>query len=216
MKNIKFRKFITTLLLLLVSTWSVFANRQMDSGIAAIKTDAGYLVVWNQPDIHFTLGLKGKNIRPMSSTGTGSVAFAVDGVVFQVQAVSINEFIRNAKKQKLSDQAILLAHQNWEVQYLKQALGAPLTVTTLPQTSSNERLLWKFAMPTSKTQEQFFLTTVSGNHVVILNGTSEKKGSVPDTAIQRLLLDSLSTLKASSRPIDIGQLQESIRKGNRL
>jgi hypothetical protein len=218
MKNMKLRKYLTTISLLLILPGNVFANWQADgNGIAAIKTDAGYLVVWNQPDIHFTLGLKGKNVHPMRSTGTGSVAFAVDGAVFQVQCVAISQFLKNARKQKLSDQAILLAHQNWELQYLKQSLGAELTVTTLtqPQSYTGDKLLWKFTMPKNKMQQQIYLTMVSGSHVVILNATPEGKTPVPDITFQRLLLDTVSTLKASSRPIDLLELRESIRKNNR-
>ena len=213
MKNIQLRTYVATLLLLLGSTWSVFATPQAD-GPAAIKTDDGYLVVWNQPEIHFTVELKGKNVRPMSSPNTGSVAFAVDGVVFQIQSVAISEFHKNVKKQKLNNQAILLAHQDWETQYLKQTLGAEVNVMTLPQPSGNgdERLLWKFTMPKNKARQQIYLTTVSGNYVVILNGTPEGKAAVSDTTIQKLLLDTLSTLKASSRPIDVMKLRDSIRK----
>ncbi len=216
MENKPLKKFVVTLLLLFGSTASAFASLQA-VGQAAVKTNDGYVVVWNQPDIHFTLNVKGKQVRPLNATGTGSIAFAVDGVVLQVQSVAVSEFLKNAKKQKLSDQAILMAHQNWEVQYLKQTLGTEINVTTLPPQPASgvgETLLWKFAMPKNKAQ-QIYLTVVSGKQVVILNGTLEGKAPVADSTIQRLLLDTLSTLRASSRPIDITELQESIRRGHR-
>src|SRR6185295_13820907 len=93
--------YVARILLLLVFTSSVLASPQAGrTGIAAIRTDDGYLVVWNQPDIHFMVGLKGKDVRPMGSPGTGSVAFNVDSVVFQIQSVAISEFAKNARKQK--------------------------------------------------------------------------------------------------------------------
>jgi len=208
-------KCVVTTLLLLISTLNVLASRQADGdGVAAIKTKTGYLIVWNQPDIHFTLGVNGKDVRPMNRPASGSVPFNVDGVVFQVQSVAISEFLKNAKKQKLSDQAILMAHRDWESQYIEQTLGKKLNVTSVPQPLSNgsQALLWKFAMPKNKAQQQVYLTMVSSNHFIILNGTEETgKVPVPESIVQRLLADTLSTFKASSRPIDVLKLRETIR-----
>ena len=209
--SMNLRKCVTTILLLLISTWSVPANPQADgNGVAAIKTGDGYLVVWNRPDLHFTLGLNGKDVRPMTGPGTGSVAFNVDGVVFQIQSVAISEFAKNARKQKLSDQAILIAHRDWESQYLEQTAATKLNVTTAPQQLSNgsQALLWKYDKPKTRGSEQMYLTTVSGNNVVILNGVVA--GKTPESAVQRLLLDTIATLRVSSRPIDVMKLRESI------
>lgn len=205
-------KYVVTPLLLLISTLSVLASRQADGdGVAAIKTETGYLIVWNQPDIHFTLGLKGKDVRPMNRPAAGSVAFNVDGVVFQVQTVAISEFLKNAKKQKLSEQAILIAHRDWESQYLEQTVGEKLNVTTSPRQLSNgsQALLWKSDKPRTKGSEQTYLTTVSGANVVILNGVVS--GRISETAVEQLLLDTISTLRVSSRSIDVLKLRESIR-----
>jgi hypothetical protein len=209
--NMKLSSCVATILLPLISAWSVPASPQADgNGVAAIKTGDGYLVVWNQPDIHFTLTLKGKDVRPMGSPG-GSAAFTVDGVVFQIQSVAISEFIKNARKQKLTDQAILTAHRDWESQYLEHTVGTKLDVTTVPQQLSigSPGLLWKFDMPKTKGSEQMYLTTVSGNNVVILNAFVAEK--TPESAVQKLLLDTISTLNVSPRPIDVLKLRESIR-----
>jgi hypothetical protein len=217
MKNMNLSKYVATTLLVLISTWSAHAHLQAD-GVAAIKTDDGYLLVWNDPGISFTLELKGKEVRPMTRTETGSVAFNVDGVVLQAQSLAISEFIRNPGKPKQRDQAILLAHRDWESHYLEQALGGKLKVTSAPQKLGNgsEALLWTFDAPKGKTLgEHTYLTTVSGNRVIILNGT-EKNASVPIPAkvVQELLLNTLSTLKVSSRPIDVLKLRESVRPRN--
>ena len=212
MISMKLRTYFATILVLLILTSSVLAGRQANGdGIAAVKTEDGFLIVWNQPDIHFTLGLKGKEVRPMNRPGTGSVAFNVDGVVFEIQTVPINEFLKNARKQKLSDQSILIAHRDWESQYLEQAVGTKLNVTTVPQQLSNgsEALLWKYDKPKTKGSEQMYLTVVSDANVVILNGVIS--GKITGSAVQQLLLDTISTLRVSSRPIDVLKLRESIR-----
>lgn len=205
-------KYIVTALLLLISTGSVSAITQTDgNGTAAIKTIDGFVIVWNQADIHLTLSLKGKDVRPMASPGTGSVAFNVDGVVFQLQSVAISNFHKNAKKQKLSDQAILMAHRDWESQYLEQTVGTKLNVTSTPQQLSNgsQALIWRYDKPKTRGSEQMYLTTVSGSSVVILNGVISERN--PATAVQQLLLNTISTLKVSARPIDVMKLRESIR-----
>ena len=205
-------KFIVNALLLLISTGSVSANTQADgNGIAAIKTNDGFVIVWNEPDIHLTLALKGKDVRPMGSPGTGSVAFNVDGVVFQLQTVAISEFLKNAKKQKLNDHEVLMAHRDWETQYLEQTAGTKLNVTSTPQQLSNgsQGLLWKYDKPKTRGSEQMYLTMVSGSSVVILNGVVSERN--PASAVQQLLLNTISTLKVSARPIDVMKLRESIR-----
>ena len=205
-------KYIVTALLTFISTASVSAITQTDgNGTAAIKTNDGFVIVWNQADIHFTLALKGKDVRPMGSPGTGSVAFNVDGVVFQLQTVAISEFLKNVKKQKLSDQAILIAHLDWETQYLEQTAGTKLNVTTAPQqlSSGSQALIWKYDRPKTRGSEQMYLTMVSGSSVVILNGVVSERN--PASAVQQLLLNTISTLKVSARPIDVMKLRESIR-----
>src|SRR5882724_6688853 len=56
---------------------------QNDQAINTIKTGDGYLLVWNRPDLHFTLLIKGKDIKPLNDPE--HVFFNVDGMVFQVQ-----------------------------------------------------------------------------------------------------------------------------------
>ena len=88
------------------------------------------MIVWNRPDLHFTIELKGKKVEPDDSAPSGTVAFTIDGVVLQVQSTAINEFARSARKQKLTDQAILEAHRDWESRYQEQNLGAKINVAS--------------------------------------------------------------------------------------
>jgi hypothetical protein len=205
-------KYFATILLLLISALRVVAAWQAD-GVAAIKTNDGYVIVWNQPDIHFTVRAKGKDVRPMSRPGTGSVAFNVDGVIFQIQTVAISEFLKN-KKQKSDEQAILLAHQNWETQYLEQTVGEKLKVTSAPQQLSNgsQALIWKYDKPKTRGSEQMYLTTVSGNNVVILNGVISERS--PESRVRQLLLNTIATLTVSQHPIDVPKLRESLQRNS--
>lgn len=212
------RRFLAVILFSTVFSCECYATQQ-ENGVNAIKTADGFVLVWNQPNIHFTLGVKGKDVRPINSTE--HVFFNVDGVVFQVQCVAISEFVKDAQKKKLDDMSILLAHRDWESQFIESALlGKKLNVQTVPQKLSNavEALLWKFEMPlmpevaNSSAKEQIYLTVVSGDHVILLNSVVDE--AISESTAQKFLLDTISTLKVSSTPINLQEMQESIRKGN--
>jgi hypothetical protein len=192
---------------------------QQEGGVAAIKTADGFLLVWNKPDVHFTLAIKGKDVRPLNSTER--VFFNVDGIVVQVQSVAISEFMKDATKQKPDDRSVLMAHRDWESQFLQSSLlGKKINVQTVPQKldDGKEALLWKFDMPEmpegvhTTAKEQVYLTMVSGHHVILLNAAVE--GNTAESLVQRFLMNTIATLRVSSKPIDAQELQKSIRAGN--
>ncbi len=204
---------------LLLSTLLSAGARPQESGVSAVKTADGFVLVWNEPGVYFTLAVKGRNVRPMNSTE--HVFFNVDGVVFQVQTVAVKEFMKDFRDGKPDDATILAAHRDWESKFISESLlGAKLDVKTAPLKLGDGRdaLLWKFDMPEmpegaqSSAKEQLYLTVVSGDHVILLNGVVE--GDVPEAAVQKFLLDTLSTLRASAKPINLRELQEAIRKGS--
>lgn len=202
-------------LLLWASTVTATAAQQeSESSKQAVYTGSGWLIVWNQPGIHFTLELNGKDVRPMDSQSTGSIAFNANGVVVQVQSVAISDFLDNADNRKSGDQSILEAHQSWEVQYIEKTVGEKVNFTSAPQRLDNgtQALLW--ATHPSKTglfQEQMYLTVISGSYVVILSGIVDENAT--EKSVQEVLLDAMSSLKMSSGPIDVKKLQESFRSG---
>lgn len=209
----KFRKCVVIVLSLLSSIWIVRASQQ-ENGIAALKTADGFLLIWNQPDIHFTIEIKGKEIRPMNSTE--HVFFNVDGMVVQVQSAAISEFIKDNKKPKPDEKSILTAHLDWETQFIESGLGKTISVQLTPQKLSDgsEALYWKFDMPeglNAEAKKQLFVTRVSNNHVLVLNGVVTK--TVEEERVRKFLTDTISTLKISSNPINVQELQEAIRKG---
>src|ERR1700730_13429481 len=124
MTNTRAGKYVVTLLLFLISTCGVLARAQaLGDRNYSVATADGERIVWNENGIHFLLDLKAKDIRVMGQPpGGGSIAFKADGVVFQVTSAAISEFAKNARKQKLSDQAILAAYRDWELQYQEQNL----------------------------------------------------------------------------------------------
>src|SRR4051812_7311987 len=100
----RFTKFITIVSLALCLAVSICAGQQ-DYRTAAIKTETGALLVWNQPDNYFTLEIKGKDVRPNNSTS--DIFFKVDGLIIQVQAAAISQFVKDSNKEGQTTQAIL-------------------------------------------------------------------------------------------------------------
>jgi hypothetical protein len=203
MINTKTRNYFVALALLGISTLSAPAHAQvLGDRNYSVATSDGQMIVWNENGIHFLLHLKGKNVRIMEQPpGGGSIAFNADGVVFQVTSAPLSEFAKNARKQKLGDQAILAAYLDWERRYHEQELGTKLTVTSTEQQlpSGTQVLLWKLDIPKDKASNQLYCTAVCGTQVIILAGVINRK--TPESAVQKLLLDTMSTLKVSSRPI---------------
>ena len=62
----------------------------------------------------------------------------------------------------------------------------------------------------AEAKKQIFLTVVSGNHVLLLNGVVTDK--FEEKTVRQILVSTMSTLKVSPIPIKLREVQESIRK----
>jgi hypothetical protein len=187
---------------------------QQEDGWVAIKTDEGILFVWNVKELHFTLAIKGKAIKPLNDPD--HIFFDVDGKVLQIQVAAIREFAPDAKEKKLDDRAILAAHRDWETSFIEGLLKSKVQLHTfnVRLSSGDDALLWQFDMPEGmnaevKTQE--YVTHVRSDYVVMLN--SETTVTIPEEASRKFLLDTMATLKTRPEPIDVKKLAESVRKG---
>ena|SRR6266404_3165220 len=183
---------------------------------ALIKTDDGMLFVWNNHELHFTLAVKGKDIKQVDVPDR--IFLAVDGKTLQIQAAEIREFAADAKEKKLDDKAVLAAHRDWESKYIGELLKSNLTLHsfTLNMSAGGTASLWEFDMPAGMNVEaktQVYVTVVRGDHVVMLN--SEATTANPEVEVRKFLLDTIATLKTSDVPIDVQKLSEAIRAGRK-
>jgi hypothetical protein len=182
----------------------------------ALKTDDGILFVGNRAGLHFTLSVKGKDIRPMNDPN--NIFFVVDGLILQIQSLPISNFAPNARKNKLDDRAILLAHRDWESGFLEtELLHTKITVKSASEKLSAgiDALIWQYDLPDNlKNPEatgQMYLTRVAQDHVILLNVVINP--TVTESAARRFLVDTIATLKISQDRIDVKKLQEAIQKG---
>lgn len=193
---------------------SVTAPSQAEDGLATIKTSDGMLFVWNVDDLHFSLAIKGKDIKPQGDSD--HIFFSVDGRVLQIQAAAIKQFAPEAREKKFDERAILAAHRDWESKFIEELLSSKLRVQTFNVKLSNGSAasMWQFDMPegmNADTQKQLYLTVVQGDFVVLLNSEVSATNSEDDG--RKFLLETMATLKSSPNPIDVKQLSDSIRKG---
>ena len=210
---IQLRGFAALVLLLVLLTWSVRAGQQSDS-IGAIQSAGGYLLVWNESNVHFTLEVNGKAVLPSRSPGPNRQAFfEVDGVALQIQLVAISEFLGNARPPKRDGRSILMAHRDWELSFIQpDPFAAKPSFKSVPQrlNSGGEALLWACAVPKSGvTKEHLYLTIVIGTQVMLLKGVVDEKTS--ESVVQKLLVETVSTLKVSSRPINVRALEAAAK-----
>jgi hypothetical protein len=189
---------------------------QQEDGWTAIKTDDGILFIWNRKDLSFTLSIKGNEIRPVDAGE--NIFFLVDGLLLQSQSLPISNFASDARKNKLDDKAILMAHRDWETKFLEtELLHSKITTQSSSVKSANgtEALLWQYDLPEGfrnpDARTQMYLSVVAKDYVILLNSVINSTAS--DTTVRSFLLDKISTLKVSQDRIDVKKMQEAIRKG---
>lgn len=125
----------------------------------------------------------------------------------------------DARKNKLDDKAILLAHQSWEKKFIEdELLHSKLKLQSSGEKLANgsDALIWQYDLPENlknrDAQKQVYLTIVAKDFVILLNSVVDATSS--EATVHKLLLDTISTLKLSSERIDVKRLQEAIRKGS--
>jgi hypothetical protein len=190
------------------------ASFQPEDGWALIKTNDGVLFVWNVKKLHFTVAVKGKDIKRVNDAD--HVFLSVDGKMLQIQAAEIRDFAPNAKEKKLDDKGVLAAHREWESKYIEELLKSKLTLHSFSVNMSalGPASLWEFDMPQGMDAEvktEVYMTVVRGDYVVLLN--CEATTTTPEVEVRKFLLDTMATLNTSAEPIDVQKLSQSIRAG---
>ncbi|MHC1742593.1 MAG: hypothetical protein AB9873_06120 [Syntrophobacteraceae bacterium] len=199
---------LLTVFLLIAASPVAFASRQADR-IVALKTDAGVLLVWNQPGQHFTVELRGESIQPFP--GSEHVFFSVDGVIVQIGAVGVKEFGPGTLGRNGS--AILAAHRDWEAKSIRERLGAPIDIqsTEVELGALGKGLLWSYDMPRGfddEAKQQVYLTVLSKQFLVFFNGVVTATAS--EERVRQVLVATASTLQVKRARIDVDKLQKRL------
>ena len=198
------KNLITLIAFVILSAVSISAQEEQ-SGM--VKSANGILVVWNEPGNYFTIEIKGKDIKPSQQERL----FKVDGRFFQIQTVEKKAFLKPTDK-SLDDKAILAAHRDWEKEYISGVIKHELKVDSewLKLPDDRDILVWSYDMPKTALK-QFYVAVVKRDHVLLLNTALEKEGEAQ--ASKDFLLQTLSTLKSSDKPLSLQKASEQIIKG---
>lgn len=190
---------------------SALAQVQEDFRSGAVKTECGYLLVWNESGNYYTLQINGKEVR---QTSTKQVQFSVDGIFLQLVTPTIKSFLKDT--QRVDAKTILAAHRDWEAAFLETEYKEKLKVESFPQklATGEDALLWQIDVPASaksNVTKQTYLAFVKGDHVFMLGSIVTDK--IPEKASHRLLLLTALGLKISDKPTDLGRIQELLKSG---
>ena len=203
------KNLLTLIAFVLLFAGSISAQEEQ-SGM--IKSANGVLVVWNEPGNYFTIEIKGRDIKPSQQERL----FKVDGRFFQIQTVEKKAFLKPTDK-SLDDKAILAAHRDWEKEYISGVIKHELKVDSewLKLPGGQDILAWSYDMPKVADHQtalrQFYVAVVKRDHVLLLNTALEKDGEAQ--ASKDFLLQTLSTLKSSDKPLSLQKASEQIIKG---
>jgi len=208
----RYTKIIALTLFVLLFATNLHAQDDEQGGM--LKTDKGILIVWNEPDNNYTLEIKGSQIRPIQDK---HLMFIADGKFLQLMTVPKKDVLTKTQMKDLDDKDILIAHRDWEAQYLNSVFKETLKIgwSWLKLPNGSEVLWWSFEMPSkakSEAKKQIYLTISKGDHILLLN--SAVTDEVDEKTAQQFLIDTMTTLKTSKKPLSLKKAQEQILKGN--
>jgi hypothetical protein len=201
------------------TTWpsSVFhsSSQKPEDRWTALYSGDGILFIWNRPGLSFTLSLKGKEVRPQDAGE--NIFFVIDGMVLQIQSLPIANFAVDARKNKLSDDAILNAHRDWESGFIEnELLHRKISVKSATEklTNGQQAMLWQYELPEGfrnpDAKTQMYVTVIAKDYLILLNSVANDAFS--EDKVTSFLKTTMSTLKISSERIDVTKEQEKLRK----
>ncbi|MBS1793213.1 MAG: hypothetical protein JSS81_05135 [Acidobacteria bacterium] len=198
--------FALSLIFLPIFCGAAAAQQKEDFPSGALRTDCGYLLVWNEPGNYYTLAIPGSDVR---QTSTEQIQFSVDGVFLQVVTPKIASFLKDRKN--LDAKSVLAAHRDWEASFMESEYKEKLKIESFPQKlpGGEDALLWQFDVPASaksNVKKQTYLAVVKGDYILLLGSIVTEK--ITEKASHRLLLLTALSLRASDRPTDLMKIQE--------
>ena len=187
----KITSSILLLLLISSSSGSVLASPCGNGGWTGLRANdgSGYLfyIFREAPDLYFAL--PGEEIS-FPDGAKSPPKFFIDGILYQSLLVEPTDFMKSAAG--VADLDILKKHQTYEFDFMQ---STPTPLRKLVEHGSRERAaangqpsftfyLWEAIDPRDQNgSRQYFLTTVSAGHVVVLS-TIVRDQAAADIAMQ--------------------------------
>jgi hypothetical protein len=120
----------------------------------------------------------------------------------------------------MDERAVLTAHMKWEADYIGSVLGSKVVPTSawLKLPNGFEAISWSFDMPRvaekQTAKKQLYVAIVKRDHVLLMNSPVE--GDEDEKVISNRLVETMSTLKASEKPLSLEKASEQVRNETRF
>ncbi len=178
---------------------------------AGIRTAYGFVQVFNHKNSHFSVKVKGKNVRTINN---GNISFMADGKLIQLLSIPIKglNLASDANTETILRKTMQSEMQNAESD-LKIKLDA--TQKMEPSQANGKYLHWSFEHPTKNNQvrrvlEEHYLAIPCKDRVLIISGVVTNQHN--SSEVIALLKSTLNTLQIANDPIDLNAIRATILK----
>jgi hypothetical protein len=128
----------------------------------------------------------------------------VDGKLMQLMTAPLSDFLTREEIAARSDSTMLQKHMKFELANFEKIMNAPLNPDHKLRLLSKGRLalIWSFKMPKrlDNVSEQLFFSTITKNHVLILNGIISNKSDYKE--LSRIMEKAFKSLTLKNKPVD--------------
>lgn len=184
-------------------------------GLSVLKTEDGFLFIFNQKDESFLIELKGKKFLDVESE---ELIFSIDGQIIQFTIVPFNVFL----KEDVSEDT-LLQHFRFEMDYIKRQLGKnvdKIKPQRIALKQGMDCLVWSFDVPgdpkdtsSEKVVKQILATIKSFSNVVMLSSPLTRADDV--TQCKNRFIQSFESFRFKSDLFDIQSIRDSLAMGTK-
>jgi hypothetical protein len=206
------KNFIFKIVLVFVSTFSIFPFQIQEDGLNILKSKKGFLFVFNDSTESFMIEFEGKKFLDIEPE---ELIFSVDNQIIQFTIVPLSLFLN--PKSKLDT---LMQHFNFEIKYLKQELRADIPEfepQTLSLPKARKALFWELSPSrldtdtSSETVVRHIFATTNTNKFIVFISSPLTKANNPKTAKERIQ-KALNSFRFQSSRFNLEALRDSLLK----
>jgi hypothetical protein len=177
----------------------------------ALRDDDGLVIVWNKSKPYFRTKVVGAETK--GTVDGHSAYFLIDGIFLQVLSLETEQFLKSTDG--LSDEQILVAHRDWEFDYMKNTLHSAASVKSwLNKLPDGTPILYWEAIPekmvVGKPMKHIMVTRrVPG---AVICATSVEDSSTPLDKAKALIFYTISHVELLSNRLEATDLQKVLTR----
>ena len=178
-------------------------------GFYIFKTENGYLFVLNRVKDAYQIEFKGAKLEYIDSHIP--TAFNIDDKFLNLlHVLNKNYWGTKSVKNNPTDDELLETHKIWESEFLGGRYKSKLSVSSeiFNLESGRKVMYWSFPMPKQVDLDyshRNFLTTLIGKDILGIAGAP--KSAADEKAVREYLIETMKTLKVSSKLFNIKELR---------